>query len=292
MIKKKIYTWACDYSNDSGEGNLARLYAKKLNKKYDLVIKKPSNIFLKNKIFKYKYFSPFVGLICCWYYYFLKKKICYLNYLPMWNFILFLFLPPKTILGPITGGSSYINNNLIIRRFLFPIFYKISEISLFFRNCEIFFSTELLKKFLSTKIIKKSKFNFIYNAYDKKKNKKKKIDFTFYYRKYGNKEEFFPKNLILELIKRKYKIHIVGDSLKIKGVKNHGKVNQKKVNSILSRSRFSIASGESLYTFFTIDCINNNVKIFVNRKNKQKIDKFKNFFIKINFENKSIYNYL
>ena len=38
----------------------------------------------------------------------LKKKyysgICYVNFLPLWNFFLFMFLPKQTILGPITGS--------------------------------------------------------------------------------------------------------------------------------------------------------------------------------------------
>ena len=103
--------------------------------------------------------------------------------------------------------------------------------------------------------------------------------------------QFFPRNLISELIKKKYVIHIIGDNLKIKGVKNHGKVNQNKINKILSRSKFSIASGESLYTFFIFDCINNNFKIFVDKKNEQKIFKFKDSFIKLNFNIKNISSY-
>lgn len=290
MIKKKLYAWSCDYSKETGEGNLARLFAKRLNKKYQLNVITPKAISL-NKLLNYRYFSPFVGLVFCWYYYLLKKNISYLNYLPMWNFILFLLLPPTTILGPITGGSHYKNQNLIIRKYLFPIFYKISEIALFFRNCEIIFSTDLLKKYISKKILKKSKFNYIFEAYNKKKIKKKNIDLVLYYRKHKNKEEFFPRNLISELIKKKYVIHIIGDNLKIKGVKNHGKVNQNKINKILSRSKFSIASGESLYTFFIFDCINNNVKIFVDKKNEQKIFKFKDSFIKLNFNIKNISSY-
>ena len=31
------------------------------------------------------------------------NKICYINYLPIWNFLIFVVLPKKTILGPITG---------------------------------------------------------------------------------------------------------------------------------------------------------------------------------------------
>jgi hypothetical protein len=33
------------------------------------------------------------------------KKTIYVNYLPLWNFLIFLLLPPGSILGPITGGK-------------------------------------------------------------------------------------------------------------------------------------------------------------------------------------------
>ena len=63
------------------------------------------------------------------------RPVVYLNYLPFWNFLLFALLPPTTILGPITGGAEYDKNQInILRRFLFPIFYKISEIFLIIRN--------------------------------------------------------------------------------------------------------------------------------------------------------------
>ena len=90
----------------------------------------------------------------------------------MWNFILFLFLPPATILGPVTGGSNYKNSYNLIRKFIFPIFYKISEFILIFRKSDIIFATDLLKKNLSRATLKKSKFNFIFKAYNPKKLQK------------------------------------------------------------------------------------------------------------------------
>ena len=258
MSKKKLYAWACDYSNNSGEGNLARLFAKTLFKDFKVVIKTPSNIFLKNKLFNYKYISPFIGVICCWYYFFLKKKVSYINYLPMWNFILFLFLPPSTILGPVTGGSNYKNKDLIFRKYLFPIFYKISEMTLFIRSSKIIFATDLLKKYLNKKILRKSQFNFIFEAYKKKKLNKKNIDFVIYYRKHRNKESYFPMKFINKLLDLKYKIHVVGNNLNIKGVQNHGYISNKKLNKLLSLSKYSLGSGESIYTFFVMECINNH----------------------------------
>ena len=77
------------------------------------------------------------------------------------EFFYFFLLPPKTILGPITGGAFYNRENMInylIRNNFFPIFYKISEIALNLRfKRKLFFSTELLKKYLSKKNYQKVK---------------------------------------------------------------------------------------------------------------------------------------
>ena len=64
----------------------------------------------------------------------------------MWNFLVFLLLPSSTILGPITGGALYSKKNFanfFIRRFFFPVFYKISEFILlakYKKSCSVFVS--------------------------------------------------------------------------------------------------------------------------------------------------------
>ena len=45
-----------------------------------------------------------------------------------------------------------------------------------------------------------------------------------------------------------------------------GNVQFYQLNKILAKSKFSICSGENLYSLFTIDCINNNVKVISNIK--------------------------
>ena len=80
-----------------------------------------------------------------------NERVCYLNYLPLWNFLIFIFLPPKTILGPITGGSNYSKNikmNYIIRAFFIPIFYKLGELFLNIRSKKNFFNGSFKKKFV------------------------------------------------------------------------------------------------------------------------------------------------
>ena len=57
----------------------------------------------------------------------------------------------------------------------------------------------------------------------------------------------------------------MGDRLDIKGVKNLGFLNKKKLKLILKKSKYAILSGENIYSLFAVDCINHNVKIIVNK---------------------------
>jgi hypothetical protein len=286
---KSVYCWACDFSKNSGEGNLANLFVnKKFNNNYKIYTPQSLNINKKlSNIINYKYISPLIGLIFCWFFFIKNKRVAYINYLPLWNFLIFALLPPKTLLGPITGGAHFVEEHKLIRGLLFPIFYKISEFFLIIRNSQINFSTELLKKYLFKCTIKKSNFNYIFKYYSKKILKKKSIDFLIYYRKHKNKISDFPYTLIKNLIKLNLKIHVVGDYLNNLHVKNYGYLHNKKINALLSRSYFSLMSNENPYTLFTIECLNNNVKIIADLNFKKEIKYFKKEFIFLDF-NKTI----
>ena len=52
---------------------------------------KKKKIHIKTNFFT-NYIYPFWGVLNLWKEYLLKRKIIYLNYLPLWNFLLFLFL--------------------------------------------------------------------------------------------------------------------------------------------------------------------------------------------------------
>lgn len=272
MLKNNTaYCWASDYSTITGEGNLARLFVKKN-------IKTKIKIYGPKGIFQHKYISPFVGIFYCWYFFFKRKKNYYLNYLPLWNFFLFIFLPPSTNFGPITGGAEYNKKKTsIIRKKIFPLFYRISEIFLIIRNKKNYFSTDLLEKHLWKKS-KKNNFNYVYNFFSKKIKIKKDIDLLIYYRKHPNKISDFPYGWVKQLIALGAIVHIVGDRLSFAGVKNHGYVNSTKISLLQSKSRFSLASNENIFSIFTIECINNHAKIFINKSNKKKIA-YKNCFI-------------
>ncbi len=105
-----------DFSDNTGEGILANHFIRLLLNKYkshkieiktfDRTYTNINNKFKNNKMFKknfiHKYIEPFYGVWYLWKNY--NNKIVYVNYLPLWNFILLFLLPKKTILGPITGG--------------------------------------------------------------------------------------------------------------------------------------------------------------------------------------------
>ncbi len=281
MSKKTLFIWACDYSENTGEGKLARIFIKNFNLKKKYYLK-----FNQKKTSSFKYISTIFGILFCWQNYLNNKKVCYLNYLPLWNFLIFMLLPPKTILGPITGGANFSKSNTFnfhLRKNIFPIFYKISEFFLYQRSTNITFSTNLLKKYLSKKTIKKGKFNFILKSFKLEKKKSKKIDFLIYYRKHKNKETFFPTNFIRELSLRKFSISVIGDKLNIPNVKNYGRISNKKVYKLQSISKYTVASGENLYSFFIIECLSNNVQVLLDSNYKKKIVFFKKQFIKINY---------
>lgn len=276
MIKKKLYIWACDYSKTTGEGILARLFTKELKKKNIIKVNKKTYL-------NHKYITPFIGILFCWKNYLINRRVAYINYLPLWNTLIFLFLPPNTILGPITGGAKYSKKdkkNFIIRNYLFPILYKISEKVLNLRFKNIIFATSLLKKFLNNKTINLSNFNFVFKFINLKKKNKKDIHLIVYYRKHSNKLTFFPIKYLKKILKKEYSVHVIGDILKIKNVINHGKLSNKKVQILQSRSKYTIASGENFYSLFILECISNHVKILVNESDYQKIDFYKEKFIK------------
>ena len=284
MKKKKLYLWTSDYSTKTGEGNLARMFIKFLKKKNKYSI----NLINKNKSI-YKYFSPFYGIFFCWMFFIKKQKVGYVNYLPMWNFLIFLLLPPKTIIGPITGGASYSNTkniNYFFRSIIFPIFYKVSEFIINIRYDNVIFSTGLLKKYLSNKTVKCCNFNFVLNHISKNKNKGKKIyDLIIYYRQHKNKHSSFPYNLVERLVKLNFKIIVVGDNLKIDKIKNYGYLSNRYVRSLQSQSKFTISSDENVYSLFVLESLSNNVKILTDKRYKNQIKFFKKKFIVTDFNN-------
>lgn len=302
-LNKKIdlYCWACDFSPDRGEGILARHYILNLSKikKKKIFIRTPNsahyikNGFLKNlKMYNKKksklnfnffenYFNPIIGILYLWINYLNKRGVCYLNFLPLWNIFLYFFLPPKTHLGPITGfifKKKITNFNSFLRKYLNNLLFKINLKILFYRQNKVYFSTSLLKDFITEENKKKVFFNYLINLIEIKKiSKKKNIDLLIYNRNYSVKNNSLRNKLLTTLTKINLKIYAIGDYLPIKKIENLGFITRKECCSLLNRTKFIINSGENPYNIFTIDAFNNHANII-----------YENFFSKrIKFFNKN-----
>lgn len=288
------YIWASDFSKNTGEGILGRLFIKKIitqNKRF----KNKRTILLKGskskETFFHKYINPFKGVI------FLRKNkknnIIYLNYLPLWNFLIFILLPRKTILGPITGGdfSRKVKNlNGFIRKYIFPIMYKISLSIILKKFSNIIFSTSILKKYVPKNNLRNCKFNFIlqnFNAQNTKIKFRKKFDLIIYNRNHVTKKN----NELNELIKKIYnsdlKTVIFGDKLNFKPNKRFiykGYVSRDKILKYLQKSHYAINNQENYYSLFAIDAYNSQCLILSDKNVYKSKSKSKNF-IDINFKN-------
>ena len=177
-MKKKIYFWASDISNNSGEGILANSFIKnyKKNKSVEFInisnndINQKKNNFRKYKnrydSIYHKYFHPFKGIYKLWIYHLKKEKVCYINYLPLWNFLIFFLLPANTLLGPITGSI----DRKFTSMFFFSTFERLSLLIVKKKKLDIIFSHNFyLKKYNLSK--KKYKSNFILQDFFYRKKK-------------------------------------------------------------------------------------------------------------------------
>jgi len=281
----KIIFWASDYSSRSGEGILARIFIKKLkkNKKIDHIYRIKSNfvkldINLSKKKFTsliHKYIIPLYGVLNLWFFSLKNHKTAYLNYLPLWNFVILLLLPPNCLLGPITGTIDEKK-----KFFLKNLLEKISEIIIKIRYKKAIFANNFFKNRFEEHL-----HNFIISDFKKVNiESKKKYDFIFYIRKdFFNKNYFF-QNLISNLLNLNFKIVTIGDKIQKKNILNFGYQNRKITQKIISSCRYSVSNRENLYSFFAQDCLKNNLTVFYNSQfKKYEIFKTSNLY-PINFE--------
>jgi hypothetical protein len=304
-IEYDVFVWSSDFEDHRGEGILARLFLKKLSVKSSktFFIKTPGNSYLVNRgninivkkgLFKLNFYNKYIilffGVFLIWVNLFKKKKIIYLNYLPLWNFLIFIFLPRKTIIGPITGGGFFFNVSFfqrIIRKFFFPLLYFLSLKIIDKKFENVVFSTNLLSKYVNLRSKKIFFFNFCLLSYQNLKYpKKKEIDFFIYYKINSTKNPFILNKIIHFLTKIGLKVIVVGDRINNKKVVYYSHLARDKIFSFLKKTKFSIISNENFYSLFCIDCISSGVKVFFDKRTKPNIFFFnKSNYIPIDFNN-------
>ena len=305
-MKNKFYIWASDLEIFRGEGILAQLFISeiiKYNKNSKILLESFNKkiIFKNNKKkiikdlrvdnlnFYLKYVLPIIGSLKCRYYKIKNYNVVYVNYLPLWNFLIFFFLPKKTILGPITGGAE-INQSinffsLILRKYFFPFFYKFSIFFLYSKN-NLLFSTSLLINILPKKILKKSIFDFALKNLKPQIIKKKKIEFIIYYRNHPNKKNDFIESIVKYLVTKKIPVKVIGDFFNHTGVTNYGNCSRKKTKKLIQNAGYAINTGENPLSLFALDCLSLHTTLFIEKKMiNSKFKNIKKLLVPINFKN-------
>ena len=292
----ELYCWACDTGTNRGEGQLLfKFINENLNNYKSIILKNTFETFVVKKNFvdneKYTkttlklnflqcYISPYIGILYLWYKFVLGKRVCYINFLPLWNLPIFLLLPPGTILGPITGsvydGKIY-NIQSFLRKFIIPILYFIADKIISFRKEQIFFSTELLKPYIDEKRQLKYNFNYIFknikvNSY----NQVKDIDLLIYNRDYFNKSNLIFKKIITSLEKDKINFYYFGDKIDIPSERYLKILDNNTVQKYLNRTKFTLISNENFHSFYCLEAVKNNVNLFYNQKQHTNIDWIQN----------------
>ncbi len=301
-FKTKIIVGS-DLSFKGGEGILGNDFIKsysdlkphiKLKKKFFFLN------FLNKKSFFHKYLVPI--LISLYVRIHFNKNFIYVNYLPLWNFLIFLILPKNTVLGPITGSNIVKEKSLFnkfVRKLCFPVFNQLSILIIKKKFKKVIFSTDLLKTNFSS-IKDKVLPNYVFNNFKfqnnyKKIKKKKDYDIVFYYRKHKNKVD---KNLIkiIENLSKTKKISIIGDKMTIssKNITNYGNLSRNKATKIMSNSKFAICGLENLYSLFAIDAYNNQCVLLVDKSLKNyEFFRSKNFhFVNYKYSKKNLFKLL
>ncbi len=299
-LSKKYVAWACEINRNQGEGKLAQNFLNYLSeiKRISINIKTLNNkikisngkliysykelFTVKNQLnFFEKYLNPLVGVFYLWYNFLRGRKVIYVNFLPLWNFLIFLLLPPGSILGPITGTTEINSHSYFerfLRKYIMPSTFRISMSIINFRKLDILFATESLKHIVEKKIKNRIFYNFSLNeisSFDDKKTNTfhdRQYDFCLYFRKHPNKNELFFKKFI-DNFKVNFpgrKLIIFGDDPEVEendNIKFLGTVDNKIILNYLNQTKFSIVSDETLFSFFMLDCLSKNVAVFYNKKN-------------------------
>ena len=285
MKEYNTFVWSSDYESFTGEGLLARCFVENYFKSREIIKIHSNNnkyFFLKKKYFLLKkknyknnylakYLYPFYGVLLIWYNHIKGKKTCYVNYLPLWNFLIFIFLPRSTILGPITGSiytDKIYNLSTFFRKVVFPLFYFLSLKIAFFKYKQVIFSTDNLKKIIPKNKIKFCLFNFCLLFYSKRRFKYKSIDFLFYIRKHPQKSNLFLTYIIKKLTLLNLKIVIVGDEYNETNIKNYQNIDRKKLLHLLDKTKYSVMSADNFYSLFFLDCISSNVFTYFSKSFK------------------------
>ena len=210
--------------------------------------------------------------------FFRDREYCYVNYLPLWNTLIYLILPKSTILGPTTGGKTakifYKNQPFQrnIRHYLFPILYAASSRLIENKFPRVLLGTDFLCRYFRVGFPVFANFNFCvtfsadHDACDHAV--KKDIDFLFYLRDHPSKYYRETIDLIC-LLRKRYAVRVVGDVAPVLQDVSLGYQSRTNLVSLIRRSKFTVSLSTNSYSLFFVESVSMNVpSIYFNPEEK------------------------
>tara|TARA_A100001035_G_C27743636_1_gene482891 strand:- start:24 stop:1091 length:1068 start_codon:yes stop_codon:yes gene_type:complete len=281
-----ILCWAIEFDNLGGEGILARTYIKKLSKSVHekIIVITPSKIFLvkesrikssirKNRshasmqqsknLFKQRFIYPLEGIFILFLNRGFKKKI-YLNYLPLWQFPIFLMSKIFQFqLGPIVGGvfnkSRYKNlSSNFVRVYLMRFFYFLSVLIIKIFKIKVIAANSSIDQYLKGFNIfpEVSSINLLPSKENVLRGEVlKDIDIVLYFRNHDSKYPIETKKIAKYFSDIGYKVIIFGEKYASGNIKHLGYIDKNSLIDLFSRSKIFINLADNPENLTVFDAI-------------------------------------
>ena len=280
-MRNIIIVLACDFRNYGGEGVLAREFLKKIsyqNKQTTYQVISPSiksylqagkfvnEIEFNNKVnyesLFHKYILPIIYISKATFI-LRKHKVLYLNYIPLWNFLIFLIKGRNVDLGQIVSSENDIRFKLsfnnIVRNFFFPLFEKLT----FFIIKKKKIKNLVCATPITFEKFKKYEANAIDGLFLPKLNKslnlinEKLYDFCIYYRDHPTRYPLHTLGLI-NYLSKKHKIAVIGNlkyKTKNKNIVLKSNLSREEALKVLKHSNTFINVGDNGYSLMSREAI-------------------------------------
>lgn len=222
MITNKLIVFACDTSS-TGEGNLYKSITLSLENKFllniytDPIIKCFRKIhFIRDRIL------PFYLLLVISIFLLMKRNVLLINYVPIWNPLIFILTNFGLKIGPITGNYNVLctTKKQKIKNY---IIISLSSLSLKFLNKKSYYwvSTKKIENFLSHNGVRcQQAYPFVGLTLNYNGNIDKKFDYDiFIYTRYHINRNLEYLSKLVNILSNKYKIIQIGGGILNKNIK-------------------------------------------------------------------------
>ena len=284
----RIYCWATNFSPPGGESELATKFVQiasnaKRNNRFIVMSPNKFSIFQSGKLVREfgkaekmqaagnlnlfdKYLMPLIGAFKLRALSKKSKATIYLNYLPLWNFILFAIIPKETILGPIVGPKIKFRISFFYKFLLNAIFYRLSIFVLKDKFKYIILANPTLTQYFSSNnfdiICKDLGLLTTVNRCRKRISEDKQFDIIFYFRKHANNNTLFTYKLINK-VANNMKICVVGDYFNSDSINIHnfGYVTKNKFLDLIQNSRVALSLVDNTYSLTVYDYMASGIPV-------------------------------